>query len=465
MYKRTNSFLFFRLFLLVPAFIICGCSNAKPTDGSTIKHNSSLLIKKVVIGLHDTTVMSFINDEDLYKEGWDSLAQTRFWKNVMKLSPDSAIINISSTRTLLGIIDYNQWMKQKENEKIICKQNYCTFNKLDSNTDIFITKGRRDFFEHRKSLEPVNKAINIFIKNGVDPWYAQTILLIESPGKNIQKSWAGAQGPFQLMREVAIRYGLKVNRKVDQRTDLTFAAKAASMMISNVCIPKVKIILDSLHVSFTESDIWFRLLVLHAYHAGPGNLSCALYSLSPKKGGIDLIKRLWQTECRSFKNESQNYSQLALAAHLSFNEILGKPKDTVFLVQGDRQYFLYKKQQLGKHLTVAQLMDCFNLYGNDVIDGTVNAEYYIRKINKVRKEMNEAGSCSTDIDYIMVSNELMRKRKVDDAIKLLRYTIEEYPHSAMAADSLSRAYKISGNNSLAQKYERISAELNRANPQ
>ena len=110
-------------------------------------------------------------------------------------------------------------------------------------------------------------------------------------------------------------------------------------------------------------------------------------------------------------------------------------------------------------------MDCFNLYGKDVVDGTINADYYIKKINKVRKEMNAAGSCSTDHDYIMVSNELMRKRKVDDAIKLLRFTIEEYPHSAMAADSLSRAYKISGNNSLALKYERISVELNKSTPQ
>ena len=465
MYKRNNSLLYFRLLLLVPAFLICGCSSAEPSEGPTTKHSSSLLIKKVVVSLHDTTIMDFINDEALYKEGWDSLAQPRFWKNVMNLSPDSAIINISSTRMPLGVIDYNQWMKQKEGEKIICKKNYCTFNNIDLNTDLFITNGRKDFFEHRKSLEAVNKAINIFLKNGVDPWFAQTILLIESPGKNIQKSWAGAQGPFQLMRDVAIRFGLKVNKKVDQRTDLNYSAKAASLMISKVCIPKVKIILDSLNITYSESDIWFRLLVLHAYHAGPGNIACALYSLAPMKGGIDLIRNLWQTQCRGFKNESQNYSQLALAAHLSFNDILGKPKDTVFLVQGDRQYFIYKKQQLGKHLSVAQLMDCFNLYGKDVVDGTINADYYIKKINKVRKEMNAAGSCSTDHDYIMVSNELMRKRKVDDAIKLLRFTIEEYPHSAMAADSLSHAYKISGNNSLALKYERISVELNKSTPQ
>lgn len=444
-------------------FIISSCSDSNPAIGQPVMLRQTPLIKKVVVSSHDISVMHFINDDALYTEGWDTIAQPKFWKSVMRLSPDSAIINVADNRSPLGIIDFNKWMKQDEKQKSICRNEFCSQFKLDSATRLFITNGKKDFFEHRKSLQAINTAITTFSENGVDPWYGETILLIESPGKNLQKSWAGARGPFQLMREVAIRYGLKVNHKVDQRTDLLKSATVASKLIGNNCIPKVKAILDSLGVKYNETDIWFRLLVLHAYHAGPGNIGCALYSIAPKTGGPELIKRIWRTECNGFKNESQNYSQLALAAHLSFNEILGNPDDTVFLVQGDRKYNIYKKQQHKNQLTYQQLTDCMNSYGEDVVDGTIEPEYYIMKINKLKKEMAAYDNSGNENNYLTISNQLLRKRKVDDAIKLLRFTIEQYPHSASAADSLSRAYKLSGKNSLAMKYELISEKLAKTN--
>ena len=452
-----------RLLILLPIITIYSCSNVEPAAGQAPASISSLLIKKVVVSLEDTTAMYFVNDEALYKEGWDTLAQPVFWKKVMRLSPDSAVINIAHSRSALGIIDFNAWMKQSESEKLVCKQNYCCINNIDCFTDLYVTKGRRDFFEHRKSLQSVSTAVKTFTRNGVDPWYAETILLIESPGKSVQKSWAGAQGPFQLMRDVAICYGLKVNKKIDERTNLEKSAVAASRLISTSCIPKVKTILDSLGLTYNETDMWFRLLVLHAYHAGPGNVACALYSIAPKKGGIDLIQTLWHTECRGFKNESQNYSQLALAAHLSFNEILGKPRDSVFLIQGDRQYALYKMQQKGKTLAPSQLMECFNIYGEDLVEGTLDAENYIKRVNKLKIEMVACNTTTNENEYIFLSNELLRKKNVNDAIKLLRFTVEQYPNSASVADSLSRAYKLSGNVTLAQKYERMSVELSKTN--
>ena len=460
-----NKIYLIRFLIWGSLFFTASCSNVETAVGQPVKEPKEALIRKVVVSLGDTTIMHFINDEELYKEGWASLAQPLFWKNVMRLSPDSAIINIADNRQHMATIDFNQWMKQGEAEKELFKQNFCSSNNLDCQTNLFVTKGRRDFFEHRKSLQSISTAVKSFAENGVDPWYAETILLIESPGKNVQKSWAGAQGPFQLMRDVAVRYGLKVNKKIDQRINLEMSAVAASKLISRTCIPKVKNMLDSLNLSYRETDTWFRLLVLHAYHAGPGNLSCALYSIAPQKGGIELIQKLWRTECRSFKNESQNYSQLALAAHLSFNEII--EGDTVFLIQGDKKYNLYKKQSFINALSTQQIMECVNSYGEDLIDGIINAEYYIKCINKMKQELAIANTSNTSAerDYLTVSNELMRKRNVTDAIKLLRFTIEQYPNSAPAADSLSRAYKMSGNDVLAQKYERISTQLSKTNTQ
>ena len=62
-------------------------------------------------------------------------------------------------------------------------------------------------------------AIDIFEENHVDPWYTQSILLIESPAK-ISYSNAGAYGPFQLMKK-SQEMGLTVNNTVDESMILT----------------------------------------------------------------------------------------------------------------------------------------------------------------------------------------------------------------------------------------------------
>src|SRR6185369_11264374 len=137
----------------------------------------------------------------------------------------------------------------------------------------------------------------------------------------LQKSNAGAYGPFQLMKEVARLFGLKVNRQVDERADFDRSAYAASSLIKRVCIPYTHQILDSLHITnYSENDLWFKLLVMHSYHAGSLNVQNALFTFNPSEGNMDLICKLWHAETRRFKSASQNYSQLILAAMLEMNE-------------------------------------------------------------------------------------------------------------------------------------------------
>lgn len=430
-----------------------------------------LTISKVVVGLDHPQKMLFVNNASFYSEGWDTLAQPRFWKQIICLSPDSCIINVASSRIPLKTSGYRDWMAQTEMEKNIFKRSVCNACGIDSNSTLFVTAGKSEFYEHRKTLPTISKAVKAFMDYGVDPWYAQTILLIESPGKVSQKSSAGALGPFQLMRSVAIKYGLKVNRKKDERTDLNRSAYAASRLLSTICIPKVREMLDLRNISYKETDTWFRLLVLHAYHAGAGNLNCAMNTLNPTTGGRQIIIDLWKTECRGFKNESQNYSQIALAAVISFEEILNKDKDTVFLVQGDRSYTLYKAKHEQGMAAVNELMECIHQYENDLIDGTINVDYFTKRVSHIRDEviaLNKKISPNDSVAnyfpgdanrYIELSHILIRKHKVDDALKILKFNVENYPESAAAADSLSKAYKISGNNFLANKYAMRSAAL------
>ena len=55
---------------------------------------------------------------------------------------------------------------------------------LDSNTKLYITTGKK-FYQIEEVIPSIASAIEIFYANGVDPWYAQSILLIESPAAEI----------------------------------------------------------------------------------------------------------------------------------------------------------------------------------------------------------------------------------------------------------------------------------------
>ena len=124
------------------------------------------------------------------------------------------------------------------------------------------------------------------------------------------------------MKSVAIEQGLKVNREIDEREDFEKSAKAAAKFIQKVCLPETRRILRARGISYEEDELWFRLLVLHVYHAGAGNVAGAMRKLYARKGGMDLIKKLWRTEYRGFRNASQNYSQVALASFLELDRII-----------------------------------------------------------------------------------------------------------------------------------------------
>jgi len=279
--------------------------------------------------LKDTSHQVFVSLSNISDEKWDTLAQPLFWKQVMNLPPDSCIINIAATRTILGKDSFVAWKKQTEAEKTLYKDSVRKHYKLASNTKIYVTSGKNHFYQVEKVMPSISKAIGVFEHYDTDPWYAQAILLIESPGK-IEYSSVGAYGPFQLMKSVARSHGLTVNSKVDERKDFDKSAMGAASLIRKTCIPQAKRILGKHNISYTESDLWFRLFVLHIYHAGAGNVDGLLTSIKPTYGGQKLITKMWQSEWGGFKNASQNYSQVALASLLRLNDQINATCDALF---------------------------------------------------------------------------------------------------------------------------------------
>ena len=271
----------------------------------------------------DTTQQLVIATPEITAEGWDTLASIRFWKSIMQLEPELSILNVAKTRQILEKVDSKPWLKQddatKEAYRDSLRQYYC----LDNDARIFLTTGKSDFYNFEKALPAIDRGVAVFIHEQTDPWYAQSILLIESPGR-LEKSPVGALGSFQLMRGVARQMGLTVNKYQDDRKDFDKSAVGAARLLRTICIPETRKLLDRHQISYCEDDLWFRLLVLHVYHAGAANVSGVLKVIDPDEGGMQLIQTLWVTESGRFRNASQNYSQVALASLLCLEELIAR---------------------------------------------------------------------------------------------------------------------------------------------
>lgn len=328
MYKITTIALVSSLFL----------SGVNPTDkklparpkSDPAKENASNDYKRDVITIYDASRqqdVNYVHDRQLYDFRIDTMPQVKFWRSIMHLTKDSALMCHSNSRQVIDKVHLKNWNTFSDGQKLCYRDSLRNQFCLGDSARILMVEGKSFFYDFSKAYMSLHQGITDFIANDVDPWYAQAILLIESPNR-LQKSNVGAYGPFQLMKPVARMYGLKVNRKIDERADFDRAAYAASSLMKTICIPKVKEMLDTLCISYNETDIWFRLLVMHAYHAGAGNVKAALDVMKPTHGGMDLIQTLWHTQAKGFKTASQNYSQLVLAAMLEMDERLSLNEQT-----------------------------------------------------------------------------------------------------------------------------------------
>jgi len=264
-------------------------------------------------------IHAVINADSLHSEGWSKLPQAIFWKKVMLLSPDSCLINVASTRQVIQTMSLADYDAMTDDQKDAFRDSIRKSNLLEEEARIYRTIGKNDFYQFDVVYPTLIDGVNEFSNNGVDSWYAQAILLIESPGQ-MKKSRVGAYGPFQLMPRVARAQGLTVNRSIDERKDFKRSAFGASQLLKRVCIPEAKKILDARNIDYDESDTWFRLFVLHVYHAGAFNVKAVVDVINPTIGGQELIKAMWQNTAAQFGNNSQNYSQLALASQLIISE-------------------------------------------------------------------------------------------------------------------------------------------------
>ncbi len=264
-----------------------------------------------------------LSAENIENKNWDELKHPLFWQKIMQLSPDSMLLNVASSRQIVGVTSFKTWHSYSEIQKTSIKDSLKKAFSIAPDEKINVTTGKSDFYRFDLVLESLPKGVQCFENVCVDPWYAQSILMIESPGHD-QKSSVGAYGAFQLMPSVARAYGLKVNKSVDERKDFQKSAEAAAKLIQNVCIPSARSAAIKAGLIVDENAIWFRLLTLHVYHAGAGNVNAVVAKVGTVSTGEELIQKMWNTTAGGFGNCSQNYSQIALAAHIELKNYLTK---------------------------------------------------------------------------------------------------------------------------------------------
>jgi hypothetical protein len=265
----------------------------------------------------------FVYCHELQTERLDTVSRTIFWRKLMNTTKDTFVFYASPEKAVLGAIPAAAYNLYNEAQKDKFKDSLRAQSGLAKDKRIMYAMGRNHFYNVGSVLEDIEKSNLIFKQQGVDPFYAQAILLIESPGK-LAKSTVGAYGPFQLMKSVGLKYGLKVNSKIDERGNLEKSAVAACKLISSICIPYTNKMLEKYNMAYCETDLWYRLLVLHVYHAGAGNVAKALNVMQPQVGNIAMIKQLWNTNAGGFQNCSQNYSQVAIASLFELEDHLIK---------------------------------------------------------------------------------------------------------------------------------------------
>jgi tRNA-binding EMAP/Myf-like protein len=282
-----------------------------------------------VIVHRDKQVSEIMHMDAIFDERWDMLPQMDYWKLVMQLSPDSCVVSQGPDKKIRKIMPSKLWKTYTDEQKDKAKELLKVELNIKPDELLTVVVGKSNFYLFDVVYPSLTRGVAAFEKNKVDPWYAQAILLIESPGQ-LKKSTTGAYGPFQLMPEVARHQGLIVTDWKDERKDFDRSAYGAARLISRICIPEAKRMLNKHGISYAENDLWFRLFVMHIYHAGAGNVRAVLDKIAPKKGGKELILAMWQTKAASFGNSSQNYSQVALAAQLILHELIYTKCDEIY---------------------------------------------------------------------------------------------------------------------------------------
>ena len=135
-------------------FCLFGCQLLLFTN--SIAQKSSVI---EVYSEQDSSFAYFVRNHQLFNESWDTLAQPNFWKIVMATHEDSCIVNVASTRQVLFSTSYTNYKKKSTAQKSLYKDSIRKAYCLDYSTKIYLTSGKRAFYDFEKVMPSISKGV------------------------------------------------------------------------------------------------------------------------------------------------------------------------------------------------------------------------------------------------------------------------------------------------------------------
>ena len=154
--KNTYNFVYLKAILIL-ALLSMSAKIFSQIDASKVP-----VVEKYIVGYNDVTKMKFIDDAALYSEGWQTLAQPKFWQQIMNLAPDSAIVSIGSNRKMLDRISIKEWSKLSDVQHTLYRDSIRKANNVPDSLNVLITAGKKDFYEFKKVMPTINRSIAVF---------------------------------------------------------------------------------------------------------------------------------------------------------------------------------------------------------------------------------------------------------------------------------------------------------------
>jgi membrane-bound lytic murein transglycosylase D len=232
----------------------------------------------------------------------------------------------------------------------------------------YIEKNNKDLSEMKGWGKPYFNVMDAILISHNLPKELKYLAVIESRLHTSALSWAGAVGPWQLMPATAKVLGLKVNRKIDERTNYIKSTHAASKYLNDL---------------YEQFGDW--LLVIAAYNGGPGNVLKAM-----RKSGS---KNFWDLQYY-LPAESRNHVKKFIGTHYIFEGQGGLT--TLTKKETDENYGVNGVYVFNRRLTADEL--------NTSKAQTVSGKYLSIIIAKnVMMEIMDFNRYNPDFDKVMAS--------------------------------------------------------------
>ncbi|MEP7278198.1 MAG: lytic transglycosylase domain-containing protein [Bacteroidota bacterium] len=252
------------------------------------------------------------------------------------------------------------------------------------------------------------------------------LAVIESRLHTSAVSWAGAVGPWQLMPATARLLGLKVNRKIDERSNYIKSTNAAAKYLTDL---------------YDQFGDW--LLVIAAYNGGAGNVLKAI-----RKSGSH---NFWDLQYY-LPTESRNHVKKFIATHYIFEGQGGlttlTKKETVENY-GENGTYIFNRRLSAGELEQAKTQTVSGKYYSTVIAKNIVME--IVDFNRYNPDFDKVmGSAdnSYDIKLPPAKMELFNANKyqiLNESIQLLlnsALSSSTPPASSASKDSMQMATKM-----------------------